>query len=219
VPGRESALMPIEIFLLFCAKTGMVTPYAILSRTGVAVGASSPALRRLEQEGLLTSEPGPRNKSSYHLTAKGEAGLRNALNGGLKVYGRPTPRGIYESLHRILFFAWIKGMPNEAYEAISQAEENLKRKLMRANVEAAECRRILSRSKIDFIAQHNPDSVEFLSAGYRLIGAEAEAAEAKMLIVALGDLQKLVGELPPCPSIYLNDLPSQTATSMGSSNE
>ena len=198
-------LMPFEVFLLFCAKTGMESPYAIMIHTGVGVGASSPSLKRLETQGLLTSTPGPRNRMSYSITEKGEALLRQALDAGPEIYGRPTVRGTYESIHRVIFFAWLKGRLDEAEIAINMAEQKLMKRARLAQAEANECREVLTESKSESSPKGKYAAPEYLSAGYKLIKATADAAEAKLQVEALATLRRFIDQLPSAPKTFLHD--------------
>jgi DNA-binding PadR family transcriptional regulator len=198
-------LNPFEIFLLFCVKTGMESPYAILTKTGVGVGASSPALKRLEGSGFVTSTPGPRNRLTYSLTPTGEASLRNSLKAGPSAYGRYRDLGIYDTLHRVIFFGWVKGKLEEASTGIDKAEDGLKRALRRATAVVDECRIELTVPSGETSSQTGCSTPEHLANVYKYIKAAADAAEANQQIVALSTLRRLITELPPTPKTFLQD--------------
>lgn len=185
----------------------MNTPYAILTETGVGVGASSPALKRLEKSGLLTSTPGPRNRLSYAITEKGDSSLRNALQAGVKAYGRVAARGVYDTLHRVIFFAWIKGSLDEAHEALDKAEGDLTRKTEKTERELQEYRKLITSSEVGASPQVQYAAPEYLTAVYRFIEAAADAAEAKLQVEALGSLRQLIDQLPATPRTFLQDSP------------
>jgi DNA-binding PadR family transcriptional regulator len=193
------------MFLLFCAKTGMGTPYSILNQMGVGVGASSPALKRLESQGFVSATPGPRNRVLYELTEKGEEVLREAINAGPSSYGRPTSRGIYEAMYRVIFFAWLKGDKKEAQSALDMARETLQRKSRRAEAGVKESREFLASEAFQLMRKENGEyaSPEYLGTVYKLILAVGAEAEARLQIAALDSLRKLVDELPPRPKTFL----------------
>jgi DNA-binding PadR family transcriptional regulator len=77
----------LDLFLLALMEQGLAAPYDFKARAGVSVGASAPALRRLEKQGMVSkgAAQAPRERREYTLTAKGrralERGWRPALNG------------------------------------------------------------------------------------------------------------------------------------------
>jgi DNA-binding PadR family transcriptional regulator len=200
------SLMPFEFFVLFLTKIGLNTPYAIMTQTGVSVGATSPTLKRLEQKQLLTSTPGPRNRSSYRTTDRGEALLLEGLVAGPRVYGRPTSRGLFESLPRLIFFGWVKGDLTEARDVLRKAEFDLSVKARRAESLAAECRRLLERP---LEGDYEEASAARIAAGYRLIKASAETVEIKLQLESLPQLSKMIEELPMAPALHFRAVPDR----------
>src|ERR1035441_2088409 len=75
-------LSPLQIQLLVFVKLGLATPYDLITQAGLSVGLTSPALKRLEEAGLLASTPGSRRSMRYALTEKGEKQLKGALETG-----------------------------------------------------------------------------------------------------------------------------------------
>lgn len=204
-------LMPSEIFLLFWTKIGMGTPYTMFSLAGVPIGASSPALKRLEKAGLLTSEEGPRNRLVYTVTAEGEALLRSSLEAGPEVYGRRLMGSRYQSLHRAIFFAWAKGKPDEAGAAIDSAEKEIRWQAGRAQSDADKYRNILEGSNLGAQSMTSSGHAEYLAAAFRMIEAVADGAELASQVNALASLRKLVEELPTPPETFLqNPSPSES---------
>jgi DNA-binding PadR family transcriptional regulator len=195
--------MPSEIVLLFWVKTGMGTPYAMFNLAGLAIGGSSPALKRLERAGLLTSEEGPRNRMLYSVTADGEARLRAALEAGPEVYGRQLMGSRYQSLHRAIFFAWVKGKPSEALAAIDSAEQEINWQAGRARSDADRHRHILGRINVQSVFVSDDTRAEYLAAAFRMIEAVAHSAELACQVNALPFLRKLVEELPAPPETFL----------------
>jgi DNA-binding PadR family transcriptional regulator len=210
----EHLLMPFEIFLLFCVETGIDTPYAILTKTGVGVGASSPSLKRLEKQEMLTSTHGPRNRVAYSITAKGDISLRKALNAGPYVYGRPTVRGTFDSLHRLIFFAWLTGKTGETNAALDFSRDEISKKYRRAENEINEDRDFSAPSKFILSPQHEKTTTEYLARVFRFIKAVADSAEARLQMEAIEDLRQLLFHLPPTPRTFLQDPPSEDVSAL-----
>jgi DNA-binding PadR family transcriptional regulator len=198
------SLMPFEFLILFLAKLGLKTPYAMMTRAGISVGASSPTLKRLEKKELITSTPGPRNRSSYNITEQGEVLLIKGLEAGPRVYGRLTSRGLFETLPRLIFFGWVKGDLGEAREMLRRTEFDLSAKARRAEALAEECRRILERP---FEGDYEEVAAARIAAGYRLIEAVAETAETKLQLESLPQLAKVIDELPVAPALAFQVAP------------
>src|SRR5208282_4823943 len=123
--GSVEGLSAQEIFTLVFIRSGLNTPYDFISQIGVGVGTSSPALKRMEERKLLTATPGPRNRSRYEITEKGEEELRKAIDAGPDLYWRYRDRGHFESLQRAVFLAWIYSGIDDAEMCIVHAVEVL----------------------------------------------------------------------------------------------
>src|ERR1035437_7860359 len=93
-------LNPLQIFLLVLVEFGLATPYDLLSKAGLGVGLTSPALKRLKEAGLLTSTPGPRNRVRYAITKEGRATLRENLEVGPPPFWQQGQTDVFESLPR-----------------------------------------------------------------------------------------------------------------------
>jgi DNA-binding PadR family transcriptional regulator len=208
--GFYEDLLPSDIFLLFCTKVGMRNPYAIFSHTQVGVGASVPALKRLEMKGLLSSTTDDRKRVTYSLTEKGDERLKSSLDAGLTAYGRPTNRGIFESLRRVIFFSWVKGKPEEAIQALDRARRGLTSKYLKANFEVQVYQDELEHSEGESLATGEYDSPEYISLVFKLIKATADSAEARLQAEALDTLWQLIQKLPPTPRTFLKDTSGRT---------
>ena len=203
------SLLPSEIVLLFLVKIGIGTPYMMFSLAGVPIGASSPALKRLEERlGLLNSEEGPRNGKLYALTTRGEELLSAALQAGPEVYAKKHMGSRYMSLHRAIFFAWITGKRDEAIAAIDSAEKEIKLMADQAKLDAQKFRNIVKGSDRESTTPKNTSDPEFLAAVFRMIQAVADGSEFTGQVTALPILRKLVDELPHPPNIFLQRQPS-----------
>ena len=68
----DGDLTSLDLFLLALIGEGFDTPYALHHKVGLSVGATVPALGRLEKRGLLQrGEKGPRRKRRFALTSEG----------------------------------------------------------------------------------------------------------------------------------------------------
>ena len=200
---HAKSLNPLEIFLMTFVKTGLATPYDLLSRLDVGVGASSPALRRLEGEELLTSTPGPRNRMSFALTKKGEEELQTALAKGPRQYWRHGRRDTYESLRRAIWLGWICSRPEDARQCIAQAGEDLREMAGRNEQNARDLRKSALRLRDGMLKDCDPtDESLMITTVYRWIGAEMDAVQFKLQAEALEVLDSLVRDLPPAPKIW-----------------
>jgi DNA-binding PadR family transcriptional regulator len=204
------SLLPSEIVLLFLVKVGIGTPYMMFNLAGVPIGASSPALKRLEDRlGLLNSEEeGSRNSRHYSLTTRGEELLNAALRAGPEVYAKKHIGSRYMSLHRAIFFAWITGRRDEAFAAIDSAEKEIKLMVEQAELNAQKFRNIMKNFDWMSTTPKNTSEPEFLAAVFRMIQAVADGSEFTGQVTALPNLRKLVKELPHPPSIFLQHQPS-----------
>ncbi|MGC2742285.1 MAG: PadR family transcriptional regulator [Candidatus Angelobacter sp.] len=69
----------LELFILALVNDGVSTPYDLMTTANVSPGASIPALARLEAAGLVRKgAEGPRNRTEYATTSKGERFLNNS---------------------------------------------------------------------------------------------------------------------------------------------
>jgi DNA-binding PadR family transcriptional regulator len=208
----EYSLMPFEFFILFCAKIGFGTPYAIMNGMGVSVGASSPTLKRLKKKKLLTSTPGPRNRVSYAITEQGEALLVLGLRAGPGAYGRLTARGLFESLSRVIFFSWIKGDLKEAKSVLVDAHFKLSLNAKRAEESVNECLKILQRPLEGDFEQSSRDHI---GAGYTLLEAFAESILIHLQMESIPRLMKVIGEIPSAPALHFRAAPDDLPLGKG----
>jgi DNA-binding PadR family transcriptional regulator len=69
----------LELFILALVSDGVSTPYDLMTTANVSPGASIPALARLEAAGFVRKgAEGPRNRSEYATTSKGERFLNSS---------------------------------------------------------------------------------------------------------------------------------------------
>lgn len=208
---KKHQLMPLELFILFCAKLGLETSYSIQTATGVSVGASSPTLKRLAARGYLLSTAGPRNRQAYRLTRQGEAALRSGIKAGPSVYGRRTARGFYEALPRVLFFSWVKGELDEGRAFLDSVKLSLSAQSRVAKATAEGCVELLkTQEKDDARERKRLSSSNYATAAFKLISSYIESADAEMHVGMLESLAKLMDDLPPSPTMVFSEVPDDT---------
>lgn len=199
-----------EIFLLVLVKSGFLTTYDLLSQIGLGVGASSPALKRMEKQGLLTCTLGPRNRMQFAMTADGEKQLKAAIEGGPMRYWRRGRRDSFDSLHRAIFLAWIDSSPEDARFCVDQTYRDLGDRAEREMRKAAEFRKSALRLRDDMMkGTVSPDNGRLIASVYCWIEATMDTAQYRLQAEALKDLDTLIADLPPPPKIWTEDSGSQ----------
>jgi DNA-binding PadR family transcriptional regulator len=95
----------LDLFLLALIDSGAGTAYAFREQAGLSLGATLPALTRLEEFGLVArGEKLERNKQEFRLTAAGKRELRSTLVRLLRTYEQKPPSDI-ESVLRVCALA------------------------------------------------------------------------------------------------------------------
>jgi DNA-binding PadR family transcriptional regulator len=92
----------LELFILSCFDRGLATPYDLQRHASLSLGATSPALKRLKKDGLLTRAVGTngtkRPRHNYTLSSEG----KNAAQQEWKTYlTDSTPPSDLDSVLRI----------------------------------------------------------------------------------------------------------------------
>lgn len=195
-------LNPLQIFLLVLVKFGLTTPYDLLSKARLGAGLTSPALKRLEKAGLLSSTPGPRNRLRYVITDEGEDALRGNLMRGQTHYWRYGKTDTFESLPRGIVLAWLQAGTEEASHGVSRAANKLVALSHSKEREATELRGFMNSLKAD-IASKDPATDEgmLIATAYQWIKAESDAALFRLQAEAIEKIIPLLEDLPPAPRI------------------
>jgi len=104
----------LEIFLLAVVERGVASSYDLKNKFDLSVGATIPALKRLEEEELIQREPAEagarREKRVYGLTPKGRRALRTGVR---KLLERKSPATLEGAL-RIATLPVLAGFDGEA---------------------------------------------------------------------------------------------------------
>jgi DNA-binding MarR family transcriptional regulator len=111
----------LDLFLLGLIREGLTSAYEFRERAAVSVGASLPALRRLEEMGYISrGKLLSRNRRELKLTALGQKQLRTGIRTYLKLY-QQTPPSDGESILRIFSLAMWAGKHSAARRLLSAA--------------------------------------------------------------------------------------------------
>lgn len=95
----------LDLFLLALVRSGLATPYDLMTKAGLSVGSTAPVLRRLEDDGLLkAAKTGSRNSRRFSITTAGEEALDSQWDSLLAK--QPTD---FDAITRTLFIAWSLG--------------------------------------------------------------------------------------------------------------
>jgi DNA-binding PadR family transcriptional regulator len=193
-------LNPLQVFLLVLVEFGLATPYDLLSKAGLGVGLTSPALKRLKEAGLLTSTSGPRNRVRYALTKEGKKTLKDNLEVGPPPFWQQGQTDVFESLPRGIILAWVHSGPDEARQGISEAAYKLSVLNRKRQREAEELRASMLRLQAEIVNQSSAAAKGMLIAtAYQWIKAECDARLFRLQAEAVGEINKLLADLPPSP--------------------
>lgn len=191
-------LNPLQIFLLVFVEFGLATPYELMSKAGLGPGMTSPALKRLQEAGLLTSKPGPRNRVRYAITKKGANRLRESLKPGMANYWQLGQMDVFESLPRGIILAWLHAGVDEAHQGIARGTEIVSVIARRRQRNAEELRESMHRLQSEIVKDnHSATKGMLIATAYQWIKAECDAALYRLQAEAIGQIDKLLAELPP----------------------
>jgi DNA-binding PadR family transcriptional regulator len=201
MPDSEK-LNPLQVLLLVFVKFGLSTPYDLMSQAGMSVGLTSPALKRMEKEGLLTCASGPRNRMRYSMTEEGEEKLRASLESGQSRQWRLGRFDTFESAPRAIFLAWASSGVDDAHRCVSRAANELERQSHRKQREAEELHGAMLHLNADlFKGEPGFDKGILIATVYRWMKVASDAALLKLQAEAIGKMSPLLSDLPPAPQI------------------
>ena len=195
-------LNPLQLFLLVLVEFGLGTPYDLLSKAGLGVGLTSPALKRLKEAGMLNSEPGPRNRVRYAITEKGRKTLRENMEVGPPPFWQQGPPDVFESLPRGVILAWLNSGTEEAGYGVAEAAYKLSVLERKRQREAEELRASMVHLQAEIVDQ-SPVAAKgvLIATAYQWIKAECDARLFRLQRQAVSEIDKLLAELPPSPHL------------------
>lgn len=195
-------LNPLQLFLLVLVEFGLATPYDLLSKAGLGVGLTSPALKRLKEARLLTSSPGPRNRVRYAITGKGRKWLRDNLEVGLPPFWQQGQTDVFESLPRGIILAWLNSGTGEARQGVSDAWYKLSVLERKRQREAQELRASMVRLQGEIVDQ-SPAAAKgvLIATAYKWIKAECDARLFHLQGEAVWKIKELIPDLQSAPQL------------------
>jgi len=195
---KVGALNSLQAALLTFAKFGLRTSYELTSQTGMSVGHTFPALKRLEESGLVSGVPGPRKRMEFVLTPEGEKALRDSLIVARSTFWEIDKGNTFESLSRAVFLLWFYFGKEDALRCISWAIEELGSQARRKQFEADEILHDVNRLQETNLFGEDTSSRDGLLVGksYQYLKLASEASLLKMQADAAEQMAPLLDKLP-----------------------
>jgi hypothetical protein len=195
---KIGALNSLQAALLTFAKLGLSTSYDLMSQTGLSVGHTLPALKRLQEAGLVSAVPGPRKRMEFVLTSKGEKALQGSLTAARSNFWEIHKGNTFESASRAVFLLWVYFGKEDALRCITWATEELSIQTRKKQREADEILHDLNRLQAINLFGEDPAWHEGLLLGktYQYLKASSDATLLKMQAVAAEQLASLLDKLP-----------------------
>lgn len=126
--NKERLLSSLDVFLLALIDSGVTTSYDMREQAGISVGASRPALQRLQRQGLVEQgKAEARNKLAFRLTRRGHHAKLTGLNHLLEE-SRANPSSEAESIVRIVALGVVEGRASKARQILSTSAEECRRR-------------------------------------------------------------------------------------------
>jgi DNA-binding MarR family transcriptional regulator len=196
------SLNQLQILLMVLVQFGLKSSYDLLSKAGLRSGLTSPALRRLQEAGLLASTPGPRKRVEYALTEKGGRAVRENLEAYPQPFWQQGQTDVFESLPRAIILAWLHSGKNEAHLRISEAEYELSMLTHRRQRDAEEFRTSMLRLQDSIQDQgHSAAKGILIATAYQWIKSESDAILFTLQAEAIGKMGRFIEQLPPAPAL------------------
>ena len=124
----------LELFILALVEKGLTTPYQLMTKAGISLGSSLPALRRLREAELISqSKTMARGAKKFTILPAG----RKALVEGLKNQLSSHPTDL-ESMLRIACLASMNGSERDYRRVLNESAASLRSQSKRAMAEATE---------------------------------------------------------------------------------
>jgi DNA-binding PadR family transcriptional regulator len=170
-------LTTLELLLLALVDRGWNTPYRLKEAAGISVGATLPALNRLQERGLLKrAEIAARNKQEFEATSAGKKAVISEMKRLLKEYRERPPNDAESGLRlaALAFFSKRRGIAASLLKKTGEARRRL------AKVRSEEAGNVVATD---------------LATLYRRMGEACEAArseaEAEAMIALAGQLKRI----------------------------
>ena len=126
--NKIQSLSSLDVFLLALIDSGVTTSYAMREQAGISVGASRPALQRLQNLGLVEhGKTEARNKLVFRLTNRGRGAKKTELSHLMAEY-QVNPPSDLESIVRIAAIAAFSGNSSAVRALLSRAAETCRRR-------------------------------------------------------------------------------------------
>jgi DNA-binding PadR family transcriptional regulator len=219
MPSKVGNLSQLEVLLLVMVKAAIATPYDLLSRVGIGVGTSSPALKRLKKNGLLSCTPGPRNRMRFALTAEGTSELKEAFDTNLAQYWKHGERDTFDSLRRIILLSWIDSRLIAAKDCVNRAKLELEDLVERRTQRAMALRRAALRLHEGVLTGQQPrDDGQLISLVSGWVDAVFDVSQYQLQNEALAQIMTLISELPHAPDLWSEHATATEPTAETSGN-
>jgi DNA-binding PadR family transcriptional regulator len=195
-----------EIFLLLMVKCGDETTYDLVSNMALSVSATSPALRHMKEDGLLSGVEGPRSRVRYALTKEGEEYLRWGLDCCRSKDWFIGQHRLFNSLPRVVLLAWLSSPDaDSAIQYIRKAQKRIQRGLAMIESEIEHLKNVMASLKKELASpeyKSHPESGEIIRTAYKLLMKTSGASQARMQIAALEAFLPLLAEFPPAKTVF-----------------
>ncbi len=118
----------LEIFILAMVDGGLNTPYDLHARAGLSIGATHPALKRLQKKGLLQAgAEGARRRREFQLTKAGRHELKAGSAALQKQAGEEIAPDL-ESVLRTASLALMRGRKRPCIKLLKEAAKDRSKK-------------------------------------------------------------------------------------------
>lgn len=138
----------LEMLVLALLQSGVTAPYDLVSHARLSVGNTGPVLKRLEEAGLLSQTSGPRRRTDFALTPKGEEEFKRSLEAGRADYWGLGGPSTYDSASRAIYLLWSYYGPDEAAKCVEFAIAELRRQAQARRREAEEMKESLAQTTL-----------------------------------------------------------------------
>jgi DNA-binding PadR family transcriptional regulator len=198
--GVVTTLNSIELLIITLVVEGLTTRYDLTVRAGMSVGATGPALKRMEKAGYLKSTLGPRRKQTYSVTKKGFSAFRQTLTGRNATFSWEEGIAGIESIPRTVLLLWIYSNEQGVREFLEFATLSLNGQAARKQLEADSLENEVTRLDQALLSK---STLNAQGTREQLVGTLLKAIKAKsdalFLTTQSAALESLFGYFPKLP--------------------